>query len=69
MKSVECYFLFRRFARQIACKLYDLNEYDEDDDGGNHDFRTEALIAIADCEVTEAAAADGTCHCPVHRRG
>lgn len=39
-----------------------LDEYDENDDRGDHDFRTEALVAVADGKVTKTAAADGTGH-------
>ncbi len=46
----------------VAEGLHELNHDDEDDDGGEHDVGLEALVAVADGKVAEAAAADGTGH-------
>ena len=46
----------------VAEALDALNEDDQHDHDGPHDFRHEALVAVADAEVAETAAAHGAGH-------
>ena len=47
---------------QVAAVLDEVDDDDEDDDRRQHDVGTETLVAVADGDVPEAAATDGTGH-------
>src|SRR5690606_14595326 len=48
--------------QRVAGHLHQLHQHDEDDDGLDHDVAPEPLVAVADRQVAEAAAADGARH-------
>ncbi len=45
------------FGCVVAQGLHCLYHDDEHDNGGNHNIHLEALVAVADCQVTKTAAA------------
>ena len=46
----------------IAYRLYRLNQNDQNEDDGPHNFRHESLIAVTNTEVAKTAATDGAGH-------
>lgn len=60
-----CLFFIFLAGGEVAAGLDEVDAYDEDDDRRQHDVGAEALVAVADGDVAEAAAAD----CAGHGRG
>ncbi len=50
------------FGSIIAQGLHSLYHNDQDYDGGQHNVHLEALLAVADSKVAQAAAAQGAGH-------
>ena len=54
--------------RPVAQALHGLHEEDQHQHHGQHDFRQEALVAVADAQITQPAAANGARHGRVARQ-